>query len=142
LRGLLLRPMPLLPSPSTATLFLREMIGFTSDVLVSRYSKSFWPCSLKQHGDILGTFGYHDKTEYKAVEPSQLQDPLSNVDICSRDIPYMKELGLNTIRVYTIDNSKDHSECMKLLDEAGIYLILDVNVCAPFRILVLCMAHF
>lgn len=56
----------------------------------------------------------------------------------------MQELGLNTIRVCmffffftslrqglglslgidTIDNSKDHSECMKMLSDAGIYLIL------------------
>jgi 1,3-beta-glucanosyltransferase GAS5 len=38
-----------------------------------------------------------------------------------------KELGLNTIRVYTIDNSKKHDDCMKILADAGIYVALDVN---------------
>ena len=38
-----------------------------------------------------------------------------------------KELGINTIRVYTVDNSADHDECMNALADAGIYLALDVN---------------
>jgi hypothetical protein len=36
-------------------------------------------------------------------------------------------LGINTVRIYTVDNSADHDECMKMLDDAGIYLVLDVN---------------
>ena len=40
---------------------------------------------------------------------------------------YFKKLGLNTIRVYTVDNSANHDECMNALAEAGIYLALDVN---------------
>lgn len=31
------------------------------------------------------------------------------------------------MRVYTVDNSKNHDECMQLLADAGIYLALDVN---------------
>jgi len=54
-------------------------------------------------------------------------DPLADVANCQLNIPYMKELGLNAIRVYSVDNSADHRECMALLDGAGIYLILDVN---------------
>lgn len=27
----------------------------------------------------------------------------------------------------TVDNSRDHDECMQALDDAGIYLLLDVN---------------
>lgn len=44
-----------------------------------------------------------------------------------RDVENFKELGINTIRIYTIDNSKNHDEAMALLDEAGIYLALDAN---------------
>jgi 1,3-beta-glucanosyltransferase GAS5 len=55
-------------------------------------------------------------------------DPLADVKNCKLNIPYMKELGLNSIRVYTTDNSADHSECMKLLADAGIYLILDGDI--------------
>ena len=36
-------------------------------------------------------------------------------------------MGINTIRIYTVDNSKDHDEAMRMLDEAGIYLALDAN---------------
>lgn len=38
-----------------------------------------------------------------------------------------KKLKINTVRIYTIDNSKDHTECMKELADAGIYLALDIN---------------
>jgi hypothetical protein len=44
-----------------------------------------------------------------------------------RDVANFKSLGINTIRVYTIDNSKNHDEGMKMLDDAGIYLALDAN---------------
>lgn len=36
-------------------------------------------------------------------------------------------MGLNAIRVYTVDNTANHDECMTALAAAGIYLILDVN---------------
>ena len=44
-----------------------------------------------------------------------------------RDVANFQELGINTIRIYTIDNSKNHDEAMALLDQAGIYLALDAN---------------
>jgi hypothetical protein len=46
---------------------------------------------------------------------------------CTRDIPLLQELGTNTIRVYAIDATKDHSFCMNLLQEAGIYLLQDLS---------------
>lgn len=58
---------------------------------------------------------------------STTTDPLSDYATCSRDIPYFQELGLNAIRVYTIDNSASHDECMAALANAGIYLVMDVN---------------
>lgn len=65
--------------------------------------------------------------DYQPGGSSNLTDPLADKEICSRDIPVFKDLGINTIRVYTVDNSQDHSECMQMLQDAGIYLILDVN---------------
>ncbi|KAG5439784.1 hypothetical protein PCANB_000066 [Pneumocystis canis] len=65
--------------------------------------------------------------DYQPGGSSSIVDPLSNVDACKRDIPLMKELGINTIRVYQIDNSHNHDICMKLLNDNGIYLFLDVN---------------
>lgn len=54
-------------------------------------------------------------------------DPLADATACKRDIPYLKELGTNTIRVYSIDPKKNHDECMKLLQEAGIYVVSDLS---------------
>ncbi len=58
---------------------------------------------------------------------SNVKDPLADTKVCKRDIAKFKDLGLNTIRVYSIDNSVDHDECMRELADAGIYLMLDVN---------------
>ena len=38
-----------------------------------------------------------------------------------------KKLGINTVRVYTVDNTANHDACMTALANAGIYLVLDVN---------------
>jgi 1,3-beta-glucanosyltransferase GAS5 len=54
-------------------------------------------------------------------------DPIADIEVCKRDVAKFKELGLNTIRVYTVDNRADHDECMAELANAGIYLVLDVN---------------
>ncbi|KAJ5336422.1 hypothetical protein MYU51_012161 [Penicillium brevicompactum] len=65
--------------------------------------------------------------DYQPGGSSKLADPIADADGCKRDIKNFKELGLNTIRVYSVDNSADHDECMNALAEAGIYLVLDVN---------------
>lgn len=54
-------------------------------------------------------------------------DPLSDADKCIRDIYLFQQLGVNTIRVYSINPDLDHNTCMSLLAKAGIYLVLDVN---------------
>ncbi|KAK2737381.1 beta-glucanosyltransferase [Myotisia sp. PD_48] len=65
--------------------------------------------------------------DYQPGGSAKKEDPIADVDTCKRDIPLFEELGVNTIRVYHVDNSKNHDECMKLLADAGIYLVLDVN---------------
>ncbi|KAK4541144.1 beta-glucanosyltransferase [Oleoguttula mirabilis] len=65
--------------------------------------------------------------DYQPGGSSTATDPLADYATCSRDIPYFQKLGLNAIRVYTVDNSKSHDECMAALANAGIYLALDVN---------------
>ncbi|KAG5518070.1 hypothetical protein PMAC_003256 [Pneumocystis sp. 'macacae'] len=54
-------------------------------------------------------------------------DPLANPRTCARDLKFFKELGINTIRVYTIDPNLDHSHCMNLLAKNGIYVLLDLS---------------
>jgi hypothetical protein len=43
------------------------------------------------------------------------------------DIPLLKELNTNTIRVYAVDPTKDHSQCMQLLQDNGIYVVADLS---------------
>lgn len=58
---------------------------------------------------------------------SKNADPIADASGCQRDIPEFKKLGINAIRVYSVDNSVNHDTCMNALADAGIYLILDVN---------------
>jgi hypothetical protein len=37
--------------------------------------------------------------DYQPGGQGNLTDPLADYDICSRDIPLFKELGLNTVRI-------------------------------------------
>lgn len=64
---------------------------------------------------------------YQPGGAADAKDPLLDIPSLKRDVENFKSLGINTIRVYTIDNSKNHDEGMKLLDDAGIYLALDAN---------------
>ncbi|RDW69946.1 putative GEL1 protein [Coleophoma crateriformis] len=56
-----------------------------------------------------------------------VQDPIADAASCQRDIAQFTKLGINTIRVYAVDNSANHDTCMNALAAAGIYLVLDVN---------------
>ncbi|KAL1900088.1 1,3-beta-glucanosyltransferase [Ceratocystis pirilliformis] len=65
--------------------------------------------------------------DYQPGGSSANIDPLADKSICTRDIKEFKKLGINTVRVYTVDNTADHDTCMQALADAGIYLVLDVN---------------
>ncbi|EGR48094.1 uncharacterized protein TRIREDRAFT_78713, partial [Trichoderma reesei QM6a] len=55
------------------------------------------------------------------------QDPLVDTDQCKRDAKLMAELGTNTIRVYHVDPDADHDGCMSAFDDAGIYVLADLD---------------
>lgn len=54
-------------------------------------------------------------------EPSTFIDPLALPDACSRDLPFLQQLGVNTIRVYSVNSSLNHDACMSTFSNAGIY---------------------
>ncbi|KAK4033036.1 Glucanosyltransferase-domain-containing protein [Parachaetomium inaequale] len=65
--------------------------------------------------------------DYQPGGASANIDPLADTKVCLQDIEKFKTLGVNTIRVYSTDNSKNHDECMNALADAGIYVVLDAN---------------
>ncbi|KAG5951871.1 beta-glucanosyltransferase [Claviceps sorghi] len=65
--------------------------------------------------------------DYQPGGSSANEDPLGDPDVCLRDIAKFKDLGVNTIRVYAVDNKANHDKCMQALQDANIYLVLDVN---------------
>ena len=68
--------------------------------------------------------------DYQPGGSSDLADPIADEAGCKRDIAEFTKLGINTVRVYTVDNTANHDACMRALEDAGIYLVLDVNT--PF----------
>jgi 1,3-beta-glucanosyltransferase GAS5 len=65
--------------------------------------------------------------DYQPGGASNVADPIADANGCKRDLVEFQKLGINTVRVYSVDNSADHDECMSALADAGIYLVLDVN---------------
>lgn len=63
---------------------------------------------------------------FAEISETKYIDPLANPEICLRDIPYLRKLNVNTIRVYSVDPQKSHDICMEALADAGIYLLLDL----------------
>ncbi|KAI9743304.1 MAG: 1,3-beta-glucanosyltransferase gas1 [Claussenomyces sp. TS43310] len=54
-------------------------------------------------------------------------DPLADANACARDIPLLQKLQTNVIRVYAINATNDHSACMNMLANAGIYVLQDLS---------------
>ncbi len=69
---------------------------------------------------------YQDKARFIPGSTS-FADGLADSQQCARDVPLLKELGVNTILVSSVTTVARHADCMRLLEEAGIYVILTLN---------------
>lgn len=54
-------------------------------------------------------------------------DPLADPAACKRDVEYMIKSNTNALRIYAVDPTKNHDECMKTFADAGIYIIADLS---------------
>lgn len=104
------------PSPSKTLPKLAERASSLPTVTAS--GNAFWAGK---------TRFYVRGIDYQPGGSSDAADPLADTDICSRDIKEFAKLGVNTVRVYITDNSKNHDTCMNALAAAGIYVIIDAN---------------
>jgi hypothetical protein len=50
-------------------------------------------------------------------------DPLSSGTNCTRDLPFLEQLGVNAVRVYSVDPNANHDECMAAFSNASIYVM-------------------
>jgi hypothetical protein len=89
---------------------------------------SISPVTVKGNAFFAGDKRFYIRgVDYQPGGASNAKDPIADATGCKRDIEKFKSLGINTVRVYTIDNTANHDECMNALAAAGIYLALDIN---------------
>lgn len=113
-------------SLATAISLASTVLGSPSNT--EKRGSSITPITVKGNAFFQGNQRFYIRgVDYQPGGSSKLTDPIANAEGCKRDIQKFKDLGLNTIRVYSVDNSQNHDECMQALADAGIYLVLDVN---------------
>lgn len=55
------------------------------------------------------------------LQPTTFIDSLANLSTCQRDLTFLQQLTVNTIRVYSVNSSLNHDGCMNLFSQNGIY---------------------
>jgi len=95
---------------------------------VQKRASSITPVTVKGNAFFAGNERFYIRgVDYQPGGASDAKDPIADEEGCKRDIAEFKKLGINTVRIYTVDNSANHDTCMGLLADAGIYLALDLN---------------
>ncbi|KAI5248421.1 hypothetical protein E4T42_05658 [Aureobasidium subglaciale] len=106
-----------------AASMLVSKVAADVDPIVIKGSKFFY----KTNGTQFFMRGVAYQEDVQNTTDTSYTDPLADASICSRDIPYLKALRTNTIRVYAIDPTKNHDDCMNMLADAGIYVVSDLS---------------
>lgn len=122
--------MKLFGAAIAAVAFLSNTVLASVDPIVIKGSKFFYQSNGTQFF-IKGVayqqqYAPNGQTTSNATTTSYT-DPISDDSQCMRDIPYLQQLGTNTIRVYALDPTKSHDKCMNALANAGIYVIADLS---------------
>jgi hypothetical protein len=108
---------------AAATLF--SAVVADVDPIVVKGSKFFYKTNGTEF--FLRGVAYQQGVSSNGSSSASFVDPLADASICKRDIPYFQGLGSNVIRVYAIDATANHDECMQALQDAGIYLVSDLS---------------
>ncbi|TFK21135.1 1,3-beta-glucanosyltransferase [Coprinopsis marcescibilis] len=70
----------------------------------------------------------HESDDNHFGEPGTFIDPLADAEECRRDLPILRAASINTLRVYSVNSSLNHDECMQAFSNANIYIILDLSL--------------
>ncbi|KAL4811121.1 Glucanosyltransferase-domain-containing protein [Aspergillus unguis] len=108
-----------------AALFASSVLAADLDPIIIKGSKFFYKSNETQF--YIRGVAYQQEYAGPKSSSSNYKDPLADADACKRDVPYLEKLNANTIRVYAVDPTADHKECMNLLSDAGIYVIADLS---------------
>ncbi|KAK5151715.1 hypothetical protein LTR04_006558 [Oleoguttula sp. CCFEE 6159] len=112
---------------ATASLFASSVVAADVDPIVIKGSKFFYKTNGTQFFMKGVAYQQDIVNANSSSATTQYSDPLANPTACARDIPLLQQLQTNTIRVYAIDPTRDHTQCMQMLQNAGIYLIADLS---------------
>lgn len=98
---------------------------FTSSLVLARIEikhHKFWDTTTNEEFLIKGI-------AYQPRERDIIIDPISDAreSYWRKDLQYMKDLNVNTIRVYEVDADLTHGKFMSALKDANMNLILDLG---------------
>ncbi|KAH9866252.1 beta-glucanosyltransferase [Plenodomus biglobosus] len=111
-----------------AAAFAAALVASVTATPTTVQKRSITPVTVKGNAFFAGNERFYIRgVDYQPGGASDAKDPIADADGCKRDIAKFKDLGINTVRIYTVDNSANHDECMNALADAGIYLALDLN---------------